>query len=309
MKTLLHQLEKRGYHGRVVSIRHLHDMREAIEGGYRQGFLDREFYQERLTGFVFEPPEDMPEARSLIVVTRRDPQVRFIFNWRGERIPLVVPPTYLHWQEKDEQVERILAELLEPQGYRVVQAVVPKKLLAVHSGLAAYGKNNITYVAGLGSFHRLVVFCSDLPCEQDEWGELRMMERCEHCQACVRSCPTGAIVQERFMLRAERCITFWNEKPGQVDFPEWMEPSWHNCLVGCMHCQRICPENMGRLSRYEEDVEFSAEETAVLLGGIPLAELPGMLVEKLERWDLLDLLDILPRNLKVLLEGKGLQPA
>ena len=76
-----------------------------------------------------------------------------------------------------------------------------------------------------------------------------------------------------------------------------------------MHCQRICSENAGRLSWCEEGVEFSVEETAFLLGGIPLAELPGVLVEKLERWDLLDLLDILPRNLRALLEGKDLQPA
>lgn len=305
-KTLIHQLEERGYQGRIVSIRRLHDLQEAFEGSYRQGLLDEEFYQERLTGFVFRPPDDMPEARSLIVVAFRDPQVRFTFSWGGEHIPLIVPPTYLHWREKDKQVDRILTELLEPEGYRVVQAVVPKKLLAVRSGLAVYGKNNITYVAGLGSFHRLAAFCSDLPCEQDEWGELRMMERCEQCQACVQSCPTSAIVPERFMLHAERCITFRNERPGQVAFPEWMDSSWHNCLVGCMHCQGICPENKDKLSWYEEGVEFSVEETASLLGGIPLAELPGALVQKLERWDLLDLLDILPRNLKVLLEGRDL---
>lgn len=136
-----------------------------------------------------------------------------------------------------------------------------------------------------------------------------MMERCQRCQACARSCPTGAIVPERFMLRAERCITFRNEKPGQVAFPEWMEPSWHNCLVGCMHCQRICPENKDRLSWYEEGAEFSVDETAFLLGGTPQAELPGTLVEKLERWDLLDWLDVLPRNLRALLDGRASQPA
>ena len=94
-RTPLRQLEKRGYPGRVVSIRRLDDMREALEDGQRQGLLDEEFYEERLTGFAFEPPEEMPEARSLIVVARGDPQVRFIFNWGAERIPVVVPlPTF-----------------------------------------------------------------------------------------------------------------------------------------------------------------------------------------------------------------------
>jgi epoxyqueuosine reductase len=307
--TLVDQLEAHGYQARAVSIRRLHDLRQAIEGMQRQGLLDEEFRQERLAGFAFTPPEDLPQAQSLIVVAFRDPQVRFFFNWRGARVPLIVPPTYLHWQEKDGQVERVLAELLGPEGHRVVQAIVPMKLLAVCSGLAAYGKSNITYIEGMGSFHRLAAFCSDLQCEQDDWREPRVMEECDRCLGCLRGCPAGAIEPERFLIRAERCITFRNEKPGQVAFPQWMEASWHNCLVGCMRCQRVCPENRGVLDWCEEGGEFSEQETGLLLGGRPLAELPATLVEKLERWNLLELHDILPRNLNALLAPRDLRPA
>jgi epoxyqueuosine reductase len=299
---LLRTLEPLGYRASVVSIRRLHDLQEAIDGAHERGFLDEAFYQERLTRFVFSPPDNLPEARSLIVVAYRDPPVRFSFIWKGERFPLVVPPTYLHWREKDRRVEGLLAELPEPQGYRVAPATVPKKLLAVSSGLAEYGKNNVTYVEGMGSFYRLAAFYSDLPRKQDEWGEPKVMERCERCSRCLRSCPTGAIDPERFLLRAERCITFLNEKPGHVTFPEWVDCAGHNCLVGCMHCQRSCPENRAVLDWYEEGVEFSEQETELLLGGLPSAELPAVLVEKLERWDLLELLDVLPRNLAPLLD-------
>jgi epoxyqueuosine reductase len=306
---LIHQLEAYGYRAALVPIRRLHDLQGAIEGLHEQGFLDEAFYQERLTGFAFSAPENVPKARSLIVVAYRDPPVRFSFGWRGERLSLVVPPTYLHWREKDRRVEGLLAELLEPEGYRVAPAVVPKKLLAVCSGLALYGKNNITYVEGMGSFHRLVAFCSDVPPEQDEWREPKVMERCERCSSCVRSCPTAAIAPERFLLRAERCITFLNEKPGHVAFPEWVDATGHNCLVGCMHCQRSCPENRAVLGWHEEGVEFSEEETGHLLRGAPLAKLSAGLVEKLERWDLLELLDVLPRNLNVLLGRRDLRSA
>lgn len=306
-KTLVRQLEAQGYRGRIVSIRRLHDLQKAMDGLYRQGFLDEEFYQECLAGLVFKPPEGM-QVRSLIAVAFRDPQVRFTFGWKGERIPLVVPPTYLHWREKDRQVEQVLAELLATEGYRVATATVPRKLLAVCSGVAAYGKNNITYVEGMGSFHRLAAFCSDLPCEQDEWRTPKAMERCEWCQACAQSCPTGAIEPERFLLHAERCITFRNEKPGQVAFPEWMETSWHNCLVGCMRCQRACPENREVLDWYQEGAEFSEAETELLLAGVPQAELPSALAEKLEREDMLELLDILPRNLGALLGRREQRP-
>ena len=286
----------------MVSAHRLHDLREGIEIHHRQGLLDETLFRKYLSGFVFNPPEGLPEAQSLIVVAVPDHQTRFTFTWNGKRIPLIVPPTYLHWRRTDQRAEDALVEILEPEGHRVAQAALPKKLLAVRSGLAAYGKNNVTYVPGMGSFHRLVAFYSDLSCQQDDWREPKMIERCQKCVACLRHCPTGAITSERFLLRAERCITFHNEQPSDVPFPAWFDASWHNCLVGCFHCQRVCPENKAFLDWIEEGPEFSAGETALLMEGVPLAQLPAETIRKLEQSDLVGLLDSLPRNLKVLLE-------
>jgi len=130
-----------------------------------------------------------------------------------------------------------------------------------------------------------------------------MMERCQTCHACRRSCPTGAVSAERFLLHAERCITFLNEKPGEDPFPDWMDDSWHNCLVGCLRCQEVCPENKELATWVEEGAEFSSEETALLLRGVPPNQLPPGLADKLAQWDLIDLLDVLPRNLTVLCES------
>lgn len=301
-QTLYSQLKEHGYEGRLVSIQYLHALQEEIETGYRRGLFDEEFYQERLTGFAFNPPDSLPDASSLIVVAVPQPQVRITFTWGGERVPLIVPPTYLHWRETDKQVEDLLAEVLGPQGYRVAQAALPKKLLAVHSGLGTYGRNNICYMDGMGSFHRLVAFYSDLSCQEDNWRELRMMESCQKCSACLRHCPTGAITAERFLLRAERCIAFRNEKPGDVPFPAWLDPSWDDCLVGCLHCQRVCPQNKDFLEWVEEGAEFSTEETALLLQGVALERLPIETVKKLQRCDLVDLLDVIPRNLGALFD-------
>jgi epoxyqueuosine reductase len=158
-------------------------------------------------------------------------------------------------------------------------------------------------VAGLGSFHRPAAFYSDLPCDEDApWQPVRMLERCTDCRACLRRCPTGAIVEERFLLHAERCIVYHNEKPGAVPFPDWLKPAWHNCLVGCMHCQAICPENKAVVGWVEDGPAFSAEETALLMAGTPPDQLPAALAHKLREGDLLDMLDILPRNMKALFE-------
>jgi epoxyqueuosine reductase len=301
LTELLHALAEKGYRGRILPIERLRDLQEEIEDQHRQGLFDEEFYQECLAWFKFSPPNDLPDARSLIVVAVPQPQIRFTFTWNGKAIRLIVPPTYLHGGEVDKQVEDFVAGILGTRGYRVVKAALPEKLLAAHSGMGTYGRNNVCYVEGLGSFHRPVALYSDLPCSEDTWQESRMMERCQTCQACLHACPAGAITAERFLIHAERCITFRNEKPGSVPFPAWMDPAWHNCLVGCMICQRVCPENSAVLQWIEEGTEFSAEETALLLEGVAPDQLPAALVEKLQRWDLMDLLDLLPRNLGALL--------
>jgi epoxyqueuosine reductase len=302
---LLQQLEALDYRGGVVPRRRVHDLREDIETRHKDGLFDEGFYRERLISFEWAPPDTLPDAQSIIVVAVPDPQVRITFSWGERLIPTIVPPTYLHWQDVDKRVEDALTEMLAPREYHVALANLPKKLTAVRSGLAAYGRNNVTYVPGMGSFHRLVVLWSELPCEEDNWHDLRTMEACEKCQACRRACPTGAIDPDRFLLRAERCLTFLNEKPPEVPFPEWVDASSHNCLVGCIRCQAVCPENKEVSDWIEGDEVFADKETALLLDGAALDELPPTTVAKLERLDLIDLLEILPRNLEVLMSVQG----
>ncbi|MDZ7261477.1 MAG: FeS-binding protein [candidate division KSB1 bacterium] len=295
-EELLFQLEQQGYKGQIVSIQHLHDLQEGIEARRREGTLDEQLYQAYLTFCDFKPPENLSGARSIIVVAVAQPQV--VFTWKGESLPVIIPPTYL--QYPNQQVQELLVGILGPKGYKITPAALPVKLLAVRSGLGAYGKNNLCYVPGLGSFHRLMAFYSEFPCQQDLWQEPQMMESCQNCAACLRSCPTGAIRSERFLLYAERCLTFHNERKG--DFPIWLDPAWHHCLVGCLYCQQVCPQNKNFLPWIEKREEFSEEETRLLLEGTPRHQLPADIVRKLEQLDLMEYFEVLPRNLGVLLE-------
>ena len=119
-----------------------------------------------------------------------------------------------------------------------------------------------------------------------------MMERCQKCTACLRHCPTGAITSERFLLRAERCITFHNEKPSDVPFPAWLDASWHNCLVGCMICQKVCPANKDVVKWIEAGATFDDEETDLILNGVSEQRLPRKTVEKLKKLDMIRYYDV-----------------
>jgi epoxyqueuosine reductase len=230
------------------------------------------------------------------------PPTKAIFNWNGKKQSFILPPTYTAYDEKRIYVERLVAEAVGKKGFKIATPALPLKLLAVQSGLAEYGRNNITYVNGLGSFMRLTAVYSDMPCENELWSEPKMMKRCLNCNLCQNACPTGAIGKDRFLLHAEKCLTYHNEKEGKIPFPNWIKPEWHNCIVGCIKCQAACPEDKPYLGSFGETAEFDEEETKLLLKGTLREQVPEATMKKMQLLSLTDYFDELPRNLSVLLK-------
>jgi len=296
------KLDAKGYKGKIVSARYIPDLQNSVKKFNDQKLLDPDFYEEYKKYFDFEPKTAFGEVKSLFMVAMPQPQYEIVFNWKNKEVPVKIPPTYLHGRALINETKAFLTDLLKPSGHSVEFARLPQKTLAIRAGLAEYGRNNITYIQGLGSFHRLFTFYSDFPYEQDGWQELRMMDLCKECSACVRKCPTGAIPEDRFLLRAERCLTFHNEHPVDVPFPDWIDPSWHNCLVGCLHCQKVCPANEKVIKWTEPGPTFSEEETKLLLSGMAVEDLPEETKLKVEDHGLGYYLSVYPRNLGVILE-------
>ena len=294
---IISQLEDAGFKGRAVSIDRLHELEKEIAGLRDRHIVDETFYRERLTNFRFSIPETLPNARSIFIIAAPQPVSQLTFSWNNREYNVIVPPTYS--DETDRQAYDRLREILEPRGFRVVKARLPEKMLATRSGLAQYGKNNITYVEGMGSFHRPVVFFTDARLPEEYWGEPRVMERCGKCSACVKKCPTGAIAPDRFLLHAEKCLTFFNES--ERPFPGWLDVSVFHCLIGCMICQEVCPINKSFFQGVFHAAAFSGEETAILLENRPRSQLPPGLLAKLAPTGLLEEYTVLSRNLAVLL--------
>jgi epoxyqueuosine reductase len=294
IKNFEELMENQNLRGKIVSIAHVRQLEQEIENRHQKKLLDEELYRAYLASFDFQWQKKLSEARSLIIVTVPQPQVRVTFTRKGQSWSVVIPPTYA--LSTDAHAAGLLAAYFGPRGYKLQKIRLPEKLLAVRSGLARYGKNNITYVAGMGSFHRPVVFISDVPCAEDNWREPSVLALCENCKACAKACPTDAIGADRFQLHAERCLTFHNERP--IDFPRWLSPSWHNCLVGCMICQKVCPANRALIGWMQEGPTFDGEETALLLKGAAEDHLPRETLDKLKSLGMLEYLQVIGRNLK-----------
>jgi epoxyqueuosine reductase len=293
-------IEQHGWQGRIVPIARLTDLQRTICGLSERGLIDKILYQNQLNFISYDPPADLPGARSIIIVAVPTPQMRIFFHWRGEIVPVIIPPTYVSYTPRTEAVQQVLSAWLQREDYHLAKPQLPLKTLAVRSGLARYGRNNICYVPGRGSFIQLVGAFSDLPGEGDPWQEPEALERCDSCTACLRSCPTAAISSDRFLLRAELCLTYHNESAN--DFPAWIDPSWHHCLIGCLRCQTVCPENKAVLNWFEDRAEFSEQETTLFIQRTSFDQLPVEATRKIKSLEINENYQMLCRNLSMIIK-------
>jgi len=68
-----------------------------------------------------------------------------------------------------------------------------------------------------------------------------------------------------------------------------------------MLAQKVCPQNRKFVDWVEEGPQFSEEETALILEGVPLDQLPPGTSAKWRDLGLDEDYDIFPRNLRALL--------
>ncbi|MBE3114365.1 MAG: 4Fe-4S binding protein, partial [Actinobacteria bacterium] len=294
IENLNNFLKKYNYRAGIISFGRIKEVENEINDLYKNKYIDERIFKLYLNNFSYNIAEDSFKLKSIIIVAAPRPQHRLYFNTGKKSFAVLIPPTYIGLGRMDQKIKAILDCYLLGTGYMVLPARLPEKLMAAYCGLSRYGRNNISYTRDFGSFFSLTSFFSNIDCDYDRWNEKKELEYCMDCKACLKSCPTGAISVKRFLIHAERCLTFLNEKQG--DFPIWIKPESHNCLVGCMKCQIICPYNEPFINWIEDAGEFTAEETEILLQNLPAEKLPSSIIEKLNFLDLQGYVGVIPRN-------------
>lgn len=301
-KNLETRLKEYGAECRTISAGHIPELESEYQMSLSGQQVDKQFVKGSIRNYIdFSASEKHPTIRSLVIIATPSPEVEIKFNLHEKIYSLIIPPHYSDRIKVTGNSRKITSQIFDENGYRTFSIVFPKKLLAVRSGLAKYGKNNISYVPGMGSYHRLTVFATDLQCTYDSWQDLQILDRCSRCKACLNNCPTGAICGDQFILKAERCLTYFNER--SAPFPDWIDPKSHNSIVGCMRCQNVCPENQKFKSVSEEEIIFSETETNLILKDTPYDELPEKLKLKVNHLCLERYYKQLSRNMRVLVEN------
>ena len=108
---------------------------------------------------------------------------------------------------------------------------------AARAGLGWLGKNTNLLIPGVGSNVLLAEIVTSAELEPDQ----PLKKSCGGCDACMRVCPTGALV-EPGVLDNRRCISFWTiEHRGVI--PLDIRPLIGDWIFGCDLCQEVCPVN------------------------------------------------------------------
>ena len=201
-----------------------------------------------------DPRRAMPDARSVIALAfphplpdSHSPPVR---GSGGEDSPGGDGPRgriaayALGRDYHDALLERMqpLLSMLRERGYDAKTYVdhgwMLDRAAAARAGLGWLGKNTNLLVPGAGSYVLLAEIVTSAALQPDQ----PLKKSCGSCDACLRVCPTGALVKPG-VLDNRRCISFWTiEHRGVI--PREIRPLIGEWIFGCDLCLEICPVNV-----------------------------------------------------------------
>ena len=242
---------------------------------------------------------DLPfKPFSFLVAAFPDNPAQIVLHIDGRPTAIPIPPTYRNFEIMGKHLEELIktaangCQTANPSG-------ISQKLLAVLGGLGRYGRNNICYIDGLGSWFHLRAFCTDIPCD-DVSHPLRFLDECEGCGLCKQNCPTG-VIGEYPVIDTSRCLTMLNENKNPM--PDWVPADVHHAAIGCLRCQENCPVNKTLPAKPVDTLEFDVAETRDLLSLEP-GTLPPELAEKLKQFKLHEFsFGVIGRNAKLAMQN------
>lgn len=128
-------------------------------------------------------------------------------------------------------------------------APVLEKPLAIKANLGWQGKNTLVLNREAGSYFFIGTLYTSLPLPIDQ---PEQPDGCSTCSACMKICPTQAIVQP-YVLNASRCISYLTiELRGSI--PLEFRRLIGNRVYGCDDCQLCCPWN--RFAKITDERHF-----------------------------------------------------
>ncbi len=218
----------------------------------QQGLMDGlSWWSEARAHASADPSRATPDARSIIALAFPHPASKSPSPLRGgsgrgsDGGPRGRIATYALGRDYHEVLlERMqpLIAMLRGEGF-VAKTYVDHgwmldRAAAARAGIGWLGKNTNLLIPGVGSYVLLAEIVTSADLERDQ----PLNKTCGSCDACMRVCPTGALIAPG-VLDNQRCISFWTiEHHGVI--PLDIRPLIGDWIFGCDLCQEICPVNV-----------------------------------------------------------------
>lgn len=239
--------------------------------------------------------------KSLIILSLPRPAHLVSFKINDKSFNLLLPPTYFKYNKIFHDYFSLFENEFGGEFGSLKLLVAPLKTLAADIGLTSYGKNNVTYIESSGSYHQLIAFLIEKklqPYKEPTTYTDKMLPQCKECNVCKSLCPTKSITDQRFQIKADTCLTYFNEREGELPSVDSIPTKLEPCLLGCMVCQEFCPANKGMLRIERSGVEFNSYETDALLNGAGDNNTMHAVEKKINELGISDNRSVLNRNIK-----------
>lgn len=302
-------LDQLGIKAAVVSVDRLRDIESDISALLSSGEINLEgnkdipqyqySYEKIIRGqkYRYDSNNDPIKAKSVLILAVPMPVHQVGFTINGNTVDVLIPSDYMQ-RRASKVLDEYLKKTLSIFGHKAIKAKLPLKLLAVRSGLAEYGRNNISYVDGMGSRLFLTAYFIDCHLLEDIWREPVRMKMCDTCRACMNNCPTKAIIDNKRVILAERCLVLYNEF--EDDIPKWIDKEYHNALIGCVKCEDKCPMNLKYKNQLVTLPAFSEEQTKEILQAKKVDNLSSKAYQMIFDYEINEYYDVFHRNFSLL---------
>jgi len=286
----------------TMSVKHLSEIKKWYEKLSDEGKMSNSKFFRSDLHFQYDVNKIIPNSKSIIIISIPERIAKIICHIEDQQYEILIPTGYVDDSVTEYMVKRrLMDEIIQDHSKRIEWIYLPLKTIAVRSGLAKYGKNNIAYVDKYGSNHRLKGYVTNMELN-DNWGSLKLLRDCKGCTICIKECPNGCFRDDNFVIDVGKCLTLYNY-PNQA-IPEWMDPKIHHTMIGCLKCQLNCPANEKSNQNVITLAELTKEETEFIWGDSMDTEMHQYLIEKLHHFHYTRNLNYFRKNFKLAINSQ-----
>lgn len=223
-----------------------------LEQWLQQGMHGNMQYMENYFDLRIDPSKLVPGAKSVITLLLN------YFPAEQQQAGTPKISKYAYGKDYHEVIREKLNNLLHlikenigdvnGRGF-VDSAPVLERSWAVRSGAGWVGKNG-NLVTKQGSYFFIATLITDLDLIADD---AFAKDYCGSCKRCINSCPTNAIMENKF-INGSRCISYFTIELKDALIPAGMQNKFQNWMFGCDICQDVCPWN--RFSKPTSEIAF-----------------------------------------------------